>query len=107
MGVQRATIVNLSSDLGSIELSEYGLYMAYRMSKAGLNMATKTISNELKDDSIVCVAIHPGWVQTDMGGAEADLTIEHSCNQMTQTILALNETQSGTFIQHDGKPLPW
>ena len=108
MGVQRATIVNVSSILGSIQLSQHGdRYTPYRISKAALNMATKSMSVDFKNDSILCVAIHPGWVQTDMGGANADLDVEDSCKQMTQTIQALNESQNGAFIQYDGKSLPW
>lgn len=107
MGVQCATIVNMSSILGSIDDNAQGGLYAYRMSKVALNMATKSMSIDLKNDRILCVAMHPGWVRTDMGGANAPLEIEDSCKQMLQTILSLNETQNGTFIQYDGKLLKW
>lgn len=107
MGVQRATIVNMSSSLGSIQDNVQGGLYAYRMSKVALNMATKSMSVDLKKDHILCVAMHPGWVRTDMGGSHAPLQIDDSCKQMLQTIQALNESQNGTFIQFDGKSLPW
>lgn len=107
LGVQRATIVNMSSILGSIEDNAQGGLYAYRMSKAALNMATKSMSLDLKNDRILCVAMHPGWVKTDMGGSNAPLDVESSCKQMVQTILSLNESHNGTFIQFDGKLLSW
>lgn len=107
MGVQRATIVNMSSILGSIHDNTNGGLYAYRMSKVALNMASKSMSVDLKNDSILCVAMHPGWVKTDMGGSNAPLDIATSCKQMIQTIQALNESQNGTFIQFDGKKLNW
>lgn len=107
LGVQRATIVNMSSILGSIEENVQGGLYAYRMSKVALNMATKSMSADLKKDQILCVAMHPGWVKTDMGGSNAPMDITTSCKDMVKTIFALNETQNGTFIQHDGKLLSW
>ena len=55
----------------------------------------------------VCVAVHPGWVRTDMGGAEADLSPEESIAQLRRTIAGLGEADSGGFFNHDGRPLPW
>ncbi|XP_055302593.1 C-factor-like [Sitodiplosis mosellana] len=107
MGVHRATIVNISSSVGSIENVRSGRSYAYRMSKAALNMATKTMSVDLKKDRILCIVMHPGWVQTDMGGLSAPLKIDDSCKQMVNTILALNESENGTFVQFNGKSLPW
>ena len=55
----------------------------------------------------MCVAVHPGWVRTDMGGAEADLSPEESIAQLRRTIAGLGEADSGGFFNHDGRPLPW
>lgn len=107
LGVQRATIVNMSSVLGSIQENVQGGLYAYRMSKVALNMSTKSMSIDLKNEKILCVAMHPGWVKTDMGGSHAPLTIDTSCTQMVETILGLNEAHNGAFIQYDGKQLPW
>lgn len=107
LGVDRATIVNMSSILGSLTENDGGGLYAYRMSKAALNIATKSMSVDLKSDKILCVSMHPGWVRTDLGGSHAPLDVETSCQQMLQTILALNETHNGTYLQYDGKFLKW
>lgn len=106
MSVQRAAIINMSSLMGSIDDASGGSY-AYRMSKAALNMATKIMSVELKGDKIICLVIHPGWVQTDMGGTSAPLDIETSCKKMVQTIFGLKDSHCGAFIDYDGKSLSW
>uniref|UniRef100_A0A182UG23 Short-chain dehydrogenase n=1 Tax=Anopheles melas TaxID=34690 RepID=A0A182UG23_9DIPT len=107
VGPQRACIVNMSSILGSIEANREGGLYGYRTSKSALNAATKSMSLDLKGHKIMAVAMHPGWVQTDMGGTKAPLTVEQSCAAMVGTLLALNESNNGGFLQYDGKPLPW
>lgn len=107
MGVKRATIINMSSILGSIESNTDGGLYAYRLSKSALNAATKSMSIDLKTHKILCVAMHPGWVKTDMGGAKAPLDIESSCQKMINTIHELNENNNGTLVQFDGSLLPW
>lgn len=67
LGVQRAVIVNMSSILGSVTLNTDGSLYHYRLTKSGLNNATKSLSIDLKKEGIVAVAMHPGWVKTDMG----------------------------------------
>ena len=67
----------------------------------------------LKDVSItlegkaVCVAFHPGWVQTDMGGAGADLTPAQSVSDMRGVIKGLRPADSGRFLNHDGSAIDW
>lgn len=107
LGVERATIVNMSSILGSLTENDGGGLYAYRMSKAALNIATKSMSVDLKSDKILCVSMHPGWVRTDLGGSHAPLDVETSCKDMLKTILALNDSHNGTYLQYDGKPLKW
>ncbi|XP_074442996.1 C-signal-like isoform X2 [Larus michahellis] len=71
LSCSKAAIVNMSSSAGSIEevyLWNYGLVVSYRCSKAALNMLTKCQSLGYREHGILCVALHPGWVQTDMGG---------------------------------------
>lgn len=67
LGVQRAVIVNMSSILGSIASNNEGSLYHYRLTKTGLNAATKSLSIDLKKDGIMAVNMHPGWVKTDMG----------------------------------------
>lgn len=107
VGPHRACIVNMSSILGSIEANVDGGLYGYRTSKAALNAATKSMSIDLKANKIMAVAMHPGWVQTDMGGSKAPLTVEQSCTGMVNTLLSLNESHNAGFLQYDGKKLPW
>ncbi|KAJ8252622.1 hypothetical protein COCON_G00219340 [Conger conger] len=72
MGIHRAAVVNMSSGLGSIQLN-WGpdfTFMAYtyRTSKAALNMLTRCLARQLEAEGVLCMALHPGWVRTDMGG---------------------------------------
>ncbi|XP_055606488.1 C-factor isoform X2 [Uranotaenia lowii] len=107
IGPQKACIVNMSSILGSIEANSDGGLYGYRTSKAALNAATKSMSLDLKPNQIMAVAMHPGWVRTDMGGSKAPLSVEQSCKGMVKTVLGLGEQHNGGFLQYDGKALPW
>ena len=77
------------------------------MSKAALNMLTKTSALELANDGITIVAVHPGWVQTNIGGPDAALTPEQSAADLVATIDTLTPEASGTFMTWTGRPLPW
>lgn len=70
-------------------------------------MATKTMSFELKPKGIVTVLMHPGWVQTDMGGKNGLLTTEQSVSGMVNVIASLKEENNGQFLQYDGKQIAW
>jgi len=107
MGVARAAIINMSSILGSIQANTDGGMYAYRTSKSALNAATKSLSVDLYPQRIMCVSLHPGWVRTDMGGANAPLDVPTSTGQIVQTISQLGEKQNGGFVNYDGTPLAW
>ena len=104
---ERPRIVNLSSMLGSMELNDHGGLYAYRASKAGVNAITKSLALDLEERGIIAVALHPGWVRTDMGGAKADLDIETSVRGMQRVIENLGPGDSGKLIAWDGRELPW
>jgi NAD(P)-dependent dehydrogenase (short-subunit alcohol dehydrogenase family) len=70
-------------------------------------MATRSLSVELKEDGILATVLHPGWVQTDMGGQDADITVETSVNNIVKTLYSLTEKHNAGFVQYDGKELPW
>lgn len=70
-------------------------------------MATKSMAVDLKSDGILVVALHPGWVKTDMGGAKAPLEVSTSVGDIVNLLYSLNEQHNGTYLQHDGKPLDW
>lgn len=100
-------VVNITSRLGSIANNSGGGFYGYRESKAALNMFTRSLANELRADGFICVVVHPGWVQTDMGGANATLTVEESAQGIRNVIENLSPEDSGTFWNFDGAPLPW
>lgn len=106
---QRKLCVQISSNLGSIADASTGRQgaLGYRVSKAGLNMATATIAHELKPRGIACVSLHPGWVRTDLGGPHADLSTDESTSSILDTIDGLRSADSGRFVDYAGNDLPW
>ena len=99
-------LVAISSVLGSITNSNGGMY-AYRASKAALNMEWRSLSLDTAGQGLICVALHPGWVQTDMGGSGAPLTIAQSVPSMVKVIDGLKPGDNGRFISYDGSGIPW
>ncbi len=104
---QCKTIVNMSSGMGSIEDNPDGKSYVYRSSKAALNMVTKCLSIDLKDQGIIAVALDPGWVRTDMGGPNAELSVEESVRGIKETIDGLSLKDSGRFINYESLSLSW
>jgi len=102
----RRTIVMMSSRLGSIEEMRAGDYL-YGSSKAALNAVTRAFSSALAARGIVVVAMSPGWVRTDMGGAGAPLAPETSVAGMRKVIAGLSRQDSGRFLSYDGSEIPW
>jgi NAD(P)-dependent dehydrogenase (short-subunit alcohol dehydrogenase family) len=103
----RRLVVTVSSQLGSITNNSGGSSYAYRASKAAVNMLTVSMHHELKGEGISCVVVHPGWVQTDMGGPNAPLKPEDSVASLIKLIDRLSATDSGKFFNYDGSILPW
>lgn len=102
------TVFNLSSQLASLaNNTSGGSSYAYRASKAALNMLNLQLAHELRPEGICCVAVHPGWVRTDMGGPQAPLSPEQSVSSMLATLDRVAPDWSGRFINHDGTALPW
>jgi len=99
-------IAVISSRMGSIGLRTSPSGWLYRASKAALNSVLKDASLALAGRA-VCVTLHPGWVQTDMGGAAADLTVERSAADLRATVARLTPADNGAFLNHDGQPLAW
>jgi NAD(P)-dependent dehydrogenase (short-subunit alcohol dehydrogenase family) len=100
-------IVNISSLMGSVSDNDSGGSVLYRSSKAALNAAMKSLSIDLKAQSIGVLIFHPGWVKTDMGGANALIDAKTSVGGMCGLIENFTLAQSGAFIKYDGKPMPW
>jgi NAD(P)-dependent dehydrogenase (short-subunit alcohol dehydrogenase family) len=100
-------IINITSNLGSIEANTDGRFYGYRESKAALNMFTRSLAAELRDEGFTCVVMNPGWVQTDMGGPNAPLQPQESIAGMRAVIDRLTPADSGTFWTHAGQQMPW
>lgn len=100
-------VVNLTSLLGSVSEKDTPGDYAYCASKAALNIMTRGLAAELAGEGIICVAITPGWVRTEMGGAHASLTPEESAQGLLATTDALVQADSGRLIDEHGGDLPW
>jgi NAD(P)-dependent dehydrogenase (short-subunit alcohol dehydrogenase family) len=101
-----AKLAVLSSRMGSIGLRAGTSGWLYRASKAALNSVLKDASLALAGRA-VCVALHPGWVSTDMGGSAAELDVERSVAGLRAVVARLTPEQSGSFLDHAGQPLAW
>ena len=99
-------IVNITSQLASIDRNSGGFY-GYRESKAALNMFTSTLAAELGTEGFICLALHPGWVRTDMGGASANLSPEESVSGMRAVIDGLTAEHNGRYFGYDGNEVAW
>ena len=97
----------ISSRMGSISLMSSTAGWLYRTSKAALNAALRTTSLELGPHGIVCVAFHPGWVRTEMGGAGADIDVATSVSGMRRVLASANASQNGKFLNFNGEQLAW
>lgn len=105
---QQKKFVALSSIVGSIARNTAGSLYAYRASKAALNAVIRSLSVDLRRSHGILVApIHPGWVQTDMGGARADIDAVTSVRGIRAVIAALDAERAGRFWMYDGSELPW
>ena len=101
-----ARLAVISSRMGSIGMRGSSAGWLYRASKAALNSVLKDVSLALAGRAI-CVAMHPGWVRTDMGGSAADIDVATSVADMRRTLAALRPADNGGFFNHDGQPLGW
>lgn len=101
-------VVNISSQLGAMSFGGgAGSDVAYNASKAALNMVTVRTADALRSDGVAVVRVHPGWVQTDMGGTAAALTIDESASSLVDTIGGLSLADTGRFLRWDGADHDW
>jgi len=101
------TIINVTSNLGSITANTDGGFYGYRESKAALNMFTKTLAAELGPEGFICAAIHPGWVRTDLGGGDAPLDVRQSVESIRRVIKSLSQADNGSFWSYAGTQMKW
>jgi NAD(P)-dependent dehydrogenase (short-subunit alcohol dehydrogenase family) len=104
---ERKLIVTLTSGMGSIADNTSGGAMAYRSSKAAVNMVMRSLAIDLAPRGISCVVVNPGWVKTAMGGPHATTTPAESVARLRRLIDNLGPTDSGKFFNHDGREYAW
>ncbi|MFS8137384.1 MAG: SDR family oxidoreductase [Thermomonas sp.] len=102
-----ARIANLSSVMGSITRSTQFRSPSYCSSKAAQNMLTVELAHALRERDIIVLALHPGWVQTEMGGSSATVDVDASARGLLQVIDAATLADSGRFTDWQGASLPW
>jgi len=103
----RKLIVTLTSGMGSLADNTSGGSIAYRSSKAAVNMVMRSLAIDLAPRGITCVVVNPGWVQTDMGGTNATLTTAESVTKLKSLFETLGPAQSGKFFNYNGREYPW
>ena len=106
-GSPRTVIANISSQLGSIANTTRFGTPSYAISKAAQNMASVLLARALAERGIVVLALHPGWVQTEMGGAQAQVTPADAVAGLLRVIDAATPSRSGAFLDWRGASLPW
>ena len=103
---ERPRIIIMSSALGSMALA--GTFnVAYRASKSGLNKITQCLAQDFKADGVSVIAIHPGWVRTDMGGPDAPLGVEASAAGIIAVSETLTIEETGRYVDFRGDEIDW
>ncbi|MDT8429689.1 MAG: SDR family oxidoreductase [Pseudomonadales bacterium] len=97
----------MSSQMGSIADNNSGGSYVYRSTKTALNQVVKSLAMDLAGEGFVVVALHPGWVITDMGGPNALITTRTSVEGMLSVIASAGPEQNGQFLNYDGKVIPY
>lgn len=97
----------ITSSMGSIEENTSGGYYGYRMSKAAVNMAMKSLSVDLKDRGIGVFMLHPGYVATDMTSHQGPVSTTESVNGLLARIDELTLSDTGSFWHAQGRHIPW
>jgi NAD(P)-dependent dehydrogenase (short-subunit alcohol dehydrogenase family) len=101
-----AKVISITSQLAA-STWPYGGYYAYGSAKAGLNRMMRSVALDVKDRGIVIGLVHPGWVQTDMGGAAADITTQESASGIRKVTAEWTLHDSGDFKKWNGESHAW
>ena len=102
-----ALVAMISSKMGSMSDNTSGGAYSYRSSKAALNAVTVCLAQDLAGDGTRVVALHPGWVRTDMGGANAPVDASQSASGLRKVMIGIDEAQNGGFFDYTGAAIPW
>jgi NAD(P)-dependent dehydrogenase (short-subunit alcohol dehydrogenase family) len=103
----RGKLAVISSRMGSIGERSSNQGSLYRASKAALNSVLADAALAWGPQGVTCLSFHPGWVQTDMGGAGATLTVEQSAGALRATLARADAARNGAFLNYDGATIPW
>ncbi len=104
---ERGVVATLTSMLGSNQLNTAGSLYGYRASKAAVNSIMKSMGIDLGKRGVIAVALHPGWVRTDMGGKHADVEVVDSAAGLRKVVAGLTADDAGAFVAYDGTRMPW
>ena len=104
---EQKKLITISSIMGSIADNTSGGNTIYRSSKSAVNSVMRGLAGDFRDRGIAVRVLHPGWVQTDMGGADAAITPGQSVKGMKKVIDELSLETSGSYVNYDSKELPW
>jgi NAD(P)-dependent dehydrogenase (short-subunit alcohol dehydrogenase family) len=104
---QQKLVAVISSKVGSIADNSSGGSYIYRSSKTAVNQVVKSLSIDLADRGISVISLHPGWVQTEMGGPNAEISTDESVSGLKGILQTAGLAQSGHFVEYDGNDIPW
>lgn len=104
---EKKILCQISSRMGSIAKAETGGAASFRVTKSALNMLNRCLSHALADKGVTSVVLHPGWVRTDMGGADAPLDPATSAAGLKRVIEGLGPADTGRFLSWRGEEIPW
>jgi len=100
-------IASMSSKMGSMDDNTSGGAYAYRATKAALNAVMVSAAHDLRHLDITCLILHPGWVRTDMGGPNGEISVEESAQKLRKILDKCEITDTGKFYDIDGSIIPW
>ena len=104
---ERRLMAFISTRMSVAGQNNSGAYYMYRSSKAALNVIVKNLFIELAPRGVTCIALHPGWVRTDMGGRNADVSPEESVTGMLKILLDAKLPKEAQFLDYRGETVPW
>jgi len=97
----------ISSRMGSIDENDGGSLYLYRSSKTAVNQVVKSLSIDMQAQGIKVIALHPGWVRTDMGGPNGSIDTQTSVSGIRQVLEHIRPADSGRFINYNGAAIAW
>ena len=100
-------VVSVSSEYGSVSENAGDFPYYYAASKAALNMLTRGLAIDLKDQGVTLISLAPGWTRTALGGDGGHWSVEESVTRQREVLSKIGPAQSGQFIDLTGKTVAW